>query len=86
MNKSMRGGAVFLASQIVGQIAGGVRTVSAANFDPPPIAARARTEHHGGKVIWAELVTPDLELAEHFDAGLFDCGLLGAIFHDPIFA
>jgi uncharacterized protein len=44
---------------------------TAAGFDPPPIAAMPGTEHHVGKVIWAELVTPNLSGAEQFYSGLF---------------
>jgi predicted enzyme related to lactoylglutathione lyase len=29
------------------------------------------TEHHPGKIIWAELATPDLAAAEHFYSGMF---------------
>ncbi len=43
----------------------------AAGFNPPPIADQPSTEHHVGKVIWAELVTPDLAAAERFYSGLF---------------
>ena len=43
----------------------------AAGFDPPPIAAMPGTEHHVGKVIWVELITPNLAGAEQFYAGLF---------------
>jgi predicted enzyme related to lactoylglutathione lyase len=45
--------------------------VLAENFNPPPLADRPSTEHHVGKVIWAELVTPNLTGAEQFYAGLF---------------
>jgi hypothetical protein len=40
-------------------------------FDPPPIGAHSSTEHHSGKVIWVELVTPDLAAAERFYGDLF---------------
>jgi predicted enzyme related to lactoylglutathione lyase len=42
-----------------------------AGFEPPPLADRPGTEHHVGKIIWAELITPRLGEAEHFYAGLF---------------
>jgi uncharacterized protein len=40
-------------------------------FELPPIADAATMEHHAGKVIWADLVTPDLAAAETFYTGLF---------------
>jgi predicted enzyme related to lactoylglutathione lyase len=43
----------------------------AAGFEPPPIATEAGSEHHAGKVIWAELVTPTLSDAERFYGSLF---------------
>jgi hypothetical protein len=43
----------------------------------PPISDPASTEHHPGKVIWADLVTPNLAAAEAFYGGL-----LGWTFQD----
>jgi uncharacterized protein len=43
----------------------------AAPFELPPLNSPASTEHHVGKVVWAELVTPDLGAAERFYGGLF---------------
>jgi len=37
----------------------------------PPLIQPPSTEVHPGKVIWADLVTPDLRQAEDFYAGLF---------------
>lgn len=37
----------------------------------PAINDTAAIEHHPGKVIWADLVTPDLAAAERFYGGLF---------------
>jgi uncharacterized protein len=37
----------------------------------PAISDSAVMEHHPGKVIWADLVTPDLAAAERFYGGLF---------------
>ncbi|HEY3851661.1 MAG TPA: VOC family protein [Steroidobacteraceae bacterium] len=37
----------------------------------PAITDAAAMEHHPGKVIWADLVTPDLAAAERFYGGLF---------------
>jgi hypothetical protein len=43
----------------------------AAMPDLPPLAEHPTGEHHVGKLIWAELVTPDMESAQRFYAGLF---------------
>jgi uncharacterized protein len=48
-----------------------VATVMAAPFELPPLVQPASTEHHVGKVIWVELVTPDLAGAKQFYSGLF---------------
>jgi len=37
----------------------------------PPLADPASSEHHAGKAIWLELVTPDLAVAERFYGSLF---------------
>jgi predicted enzyme related to lactoylglutathione lyase len=37
----------------------------------PPLVDPATQDHHVGKVIWADLVTPDLEGAKRFYAGMF---------------
>jgi predicted enzyme related to lactoylglutathione lyase len=49
---------------------GGFSKVSAASFELPPLNSPASTEHHAGKVVWADLVTPDLAAAERFYGGL----------------
>jgi predicted enzyme related to lactoylglutathione lyase len=43
----------------------------AASFELPPIGGPGPAEHHAGKMIWADLVTPDLAASEQFYAGLF---------------
>jgi len=48
-----------------------VATVMAAPFELPPLVTPASAEHHVGKVIWVELVTPDLAGAKVFYSGLF---------------
>jgi predicted enzyme related to lactoylglutathione lyase len=48
-----------------------VAAASASNFQLPPIGDAARLERHPGKIVWADLVTPDLAAAEHFYSGLF---------------
>jgi predicted enzyme related to lactoylglutathione lyase len=37
----------------------------------PPLTQPASGEHHVGKVVWVDLVTPDLEGAKRFYGGLF---------------
>ena len=43
----------------------------AASFELPPLNTPASAEHHIGKMVWADLVTPDLAAAERFYGGLF---------------
>jgi uncharacterized protein len=43
----------------------------AAPYELPPIGGSGPAEHHPGKIIWADLATPDLAAAERFYAGLF---------------
>ncbi len=43
----------------------------AAASELPPLNDPASSEHHVGKVIWVELVTPDLAGAKKFYSGLF---------------
>ena len=45
--------------------------VAAAAAGLPPLVEPASQEHHAGKVILVELVTPDLAAAERFYGGLF---------------
>jgi len=45
--------------------------VMAAPIQLPPIVEPASQEHHVGKLIFVELVTPDLAAAKRFYAGLF---------------
>ena len=49
----------------------GAMPAQAAQFQLPPIAEPASSEHHSGKVIFVQLVTPDLAAAKRFYAGLF---------------
>lgn len=48
-----------------------VPVVAAATLQLPPIVEPASQEHHLGKVIFLELVTPDLAATKQFYAGLF---------------
>lgn len=43
----------------------------AAPVEWPPLGDVAHPEHHSGKMIWADLVTPDLAVAERFCGGMF---------------
>jgi uncharacterized protein len=43
----------------------------AVQFQLPPIIEPASSEHHPGKLIFVQLVTPDLAAAKQFYAGLF---------------
>jgi predicted enzyme related to lactoylglutathione lyase len=45
--------------------------LAAAPTELPPISRLGTAEHHTGKVIWADLVTPDLAAAERFYGGMF---------------
>jgi uncharacterized protein len=49
----------------------GGTALAALPFNLPPISEPASTEHHPGKMIWADLVTPSLGAAETFYGGLF---------------
>lgn len=48
-----------------------VATVLAAPNDLPPLVEPASAERHVGKVVWVDLVTPDLDSAKRFYSGLF---------------
>ena len=48
--------------------AAAIEVASAAGFELPPLAQPASAEHHVGKVIWVDLVTPDLDRAKRLMA------------------
>jgi predicted enzyme related to lactoylglutathione lyase len=48
-----------------------ISALRAAPFELPPLNTPASAEHHVGKVVWADLVTPDLAVAERFYGRLF---------------
>jgi predicted enzyme related to lactoylglutathione lyase len=50
----------------------GAGFAGAVTQDAQAISSAATPEHHVGKVVFVELVTPDLAAAEHFYGGLFD--------------
>src|ERR1700722_5749146 len=49
----------------------GLSMARAAEFELPALNNPPSTEHHLGKMVWADLVTPDLAAAEKFYGGLF---------------
>lgn len=48
-----------------------ITPVRAARGELPPLIDPPSGEHHEGKVVWADLVTPDVEAAKRFYGGLF---------------
>jgi predicted enzyme related to lactoylglutathione lyase len=40
-------------------------------FELPPLVQPASHEHHAGKIVWADLVTPDVQVAKKFYGALF---------------
>jgi uncharacterized protein len=60
----------YLAWSLIGLL-GSVGAASAAPLQLPPLMQPASTEHHAGKVIWVDLVTPDLAAAKRFYGELF---------------
>jgi len=48
-----------------------ISTLHAASFELPPLNSPPSNEHHVGKVVWADLVTPSLSDAEKFYSALF---------------
>jgi len=58
----------FAALLICALASGAVR---AAAPELPPLNTPPSTEHHPGKVVWADLATPDLAIAERFYGSLF---------------
>jgi predicted enzyme related to lactoylglutathione lyase len=48
-----------------------ITTLHAASLELPPLNSPPSNEHHVGKVVWADLVTPNLSNAEKFYGGLF---------------
>lgn len=47
-----------------------IPALHAAPFELPALNSPASTEHHPGKVVWADLVTPDIAAAERFYGAL----------------
>jgi|ERR1700733_11712817 predicted enzyme related to lactoylglutathione lyase len=59
----------FLAPMLLA--AGLAAPLAAAPVPLPPLMQPPSSEHHVGKVIWVDLVTPDLAASKRFYAGLF---------------
>jgi uncharacterized protein len=59
-----------IAFAIILGIMGAVSSV-AAPLQLPALVEPASPEHHAGKIVFVELVTPDLAAAKQFYAGLF---------------
>jgi uncharacterized protein len=73
MNPSLRRARQALLRDVVAALLciGAASMTLAAVAPMPPISDGASTEHHVGKVIWADLVTPDLAVVEPFYSGVF---------------
>jgi len=48
-----------------------IANAASAPFELPPLVQPASAEYHWGKVIWVDLITPDLADAKRFYGGLF---------------
>ncbi len=46
-------------------------TAAPSSFELPPLVPSGKTEHHPGKIIWADLVTSDFAGAKRFYGTLF---------------
>jgi uncharacterized protein len=60
-----------LTSLLVSALILGNAMAGGADFQLPALNSPPSAEHHAGKMIWADLVTPDLAAAEKFYGGLF---------------
>jgi predicted enzyme related to lactoylglutathione lyase len=63
--------AIPLALLLIGLAATAAPAGGTAAVELPPLITPPSTEHHVGKMIWADLLTPDLQAAEQFYGGLF---------------
>jgi predicted enzyme related to lactoylglutathione lyase len=75
MNHSMRSARYLVRQGLYAALlyaaAVAVSAAPAAAVVLPALTQPASGEHHVGKVIWVDLVTPDLEAAKHFYGALF---------------
>jgi len=60
-----------LTAALIGSTAPALCASTDAGFELPALTQPASNEHHPGKVIWADLVTPDAERAKKFYGALF---------------
>ena len=60
-----------LPSLLVSVLVLGSALARGADFQLPALNSPPSAEHHAGKMVWADLVTPDLATAEKFYGGLF---------------
>ena len=67
--RSLRRAASFAAFALVCGVAEGAHAQGGPRF--PPLMNQPTQEHHAGKMVLAELTTPDVEQAERFYGGLF---------------
>ena len=52
-------------------VTGSQAAAPALRFELPPLVQPASREHHPGKIVWADLVTPDVRAAKTFYGALF---------------
>jgi hypothetical protein len=52
---------------------------TAASVLLPPLVQPPGTEHHVGKIVWADLLTPDLDASKRFYGGLFGWSFTDAV-------
>ncbi len=69
--RKRRTAAPLMAVVCVALLAPGIARAAAPSFTMPPICNPASQDHHPGKVVFVQLVTPDLKDAERFYAGMF---------------
>jgi predicted enzyme related to lactoylglutathione lyase len=62
---------IFALSLFAALSFAGTAPVFAAEFELPALNSPPSNEHHPGKMVWADLVTPDLAAAEKFYGTLF---------------
>jgi predicted enzyme related to lactoylglutathione lyase len=71
MHRVSRGVLRFISVTAVLAVLGANPAAASPTFELPPPGGLPSHEHHPGKIVWADLVTPDLASAEQFYGGLF---------------
>lgn len=66
---SLVGRRTFIGSLLVGALLAATGVAESPSL--PPLVQPPSSDHHVGKVVWADLVTPDLESAKRFYGALF---------------